>query len=175
MGGAARRVVTLRPMTDAEFPVWREIAVEHHAAQVSHATGKSLDAATKESRALLAKLLPVGLATPGMNFFVVLDESEREVGWLWLGASPQDPDAGFVFDIIIDANARRRGCGRAAMRAVEQFFEAEGRLSIGLDVAGGNEAARALYESMGYRPIMTSMRKSLDHPREVPSTGPAEE
>lgn len=165
MAGAARRVVVrLRPMTDDEFPAWREIAIEHHAAQVSRATGKALDAATRESRALLAKVLPAGLATLQMSFFVILDDSERKVGWLWVGTSPQDPDAGFVFDIIVDANFRGRGYGRAAMRGAEEFFEAQGKLRIGLDVAGGNDAARTLYESMGYRPIMTSMTKSLDHP-----------
>lgn len=175
MAGAARQVVTLRPMTDAEFPAWRETAIQHHAAQVSRATGKDVDAATDDSRALLAKVLPSGPATAQMHFFVVLDDAQREVGWLWLGASPQDPEAGFVFDIIIDANVRGRGYGRAAMRAAEQFFEAQGKSSVALDVAGGNDAARTLYESIGYRPVMTSMTKSLGHPRKVPDTIPDQE
>lgn len=164
MAGVALPAVALRPMSDAEFPAWREIAIRHHAAQVSRATGKDLDAATKVSRELLAKVLSAGLATEKMNLFVVLDDSHREIGWLWLGTSPQDSDAGFVFDIIVDANVRGRGYGRAIMRAAERFFQAQGKSDISLDVADGNDAARTLYESMGYRPVVTSMTKSLDHP-----------
>jgi ribosomal protein S18 acetylase RimI-like enzyme len=164
MAGASRPVVTLRPMTDVEFRAWREVAIRHHADQVSRATGKDVDVATKESRELLAKVLAGGLATERMNLFVVVDDSEREVGWLWLGTSPQDSDAGFVFDIIVDPNVRGRGYGRATMRAAEQFFQAQGKSGISLDVAGGNDAARGLYESLGYRPVMTSMTKRFDQP-----------
>jgi hypothetical protein len=57
------RLVALRPMAEAEFPAWREIAIHHHATQVSRATGKGLDSAEEESRSLLAKVLPAGLAT----------------------------------------------------------------------------------------------------------------
>jgi ribosomal protein S18 acetylase RimI-like enzyme len=158
---SAAQTVRLRPMTEAEFPAWTEIAIRHHAAQVSLATGRDLDTAFDESRELLGKVLAAGLATEKMHLFVVIADAEREVGWLWLGPSPQDPGVGFVFDIIIDAEVRGHGYGRAAMEAAERFFRSQGRSSIGLDVAGGNDAARALYESLGYRAVSTSMAKSL--------------
>lgn len=158
----AQPVVRLRPMTDAEFAPWREIAIRHHAAQVSRATGDDLAAATEDARTVLAKVLPAGWATENMHFFVVIDESEREVGWLWLGPAPQDPAVGFVFDVIIDVSVRGRGYGRATMRVAEQFFRTQGKSRISLDVAGGNDVARNLYESLGYRPTSTSMAKNLD-------------
>jgi ribosomal protein S18 acetylase RimI-like enzyme len=156
-----RSTVSLRPMTEMEFPAWREIAIEHHAGQVSRAGRMDPKAAVSESRELLAKVLPAGLATANMDLFVVIDESGREVGWLWLGASPQDPAAGFLFDIIIDVTVRGRGYGRATMHAAEDFFLAQGKARISLDVADGNDTARTLYDSMGYLPIMTSMSKAL--------------
>jgi ribosomal protein S18 acetylase RimI-like enzyme len=57
------------------------------------------------------------------------------------------------------------GYGRATVHAAEQLFIAQGKSSIGLDVAGGNDIARALYEPLGYRSIMTSMAKPLDRDR----------
>lgn len=155
-------VVRLRPMTDAEFPAWRENAIRHHAGQVSTATGKRLDVAIEDSRELLAKVLSAGLATEQMDLFVVLDDADREVGWLWLGPSSQDSTAGFVFDIIIDEDVRGEGYGRATMLAAERHFLAHGKSRVSLDVAGGNDVARSLYESLGYVPISTSMSKNLD-------------
>jgi ribosomal protein S18 acetylase RimI-like enzyme len=162
MTGRAQPAVRLRPMAEAEFPAWRELAIEHHAGQVSRASGKEIESAIDESRELLAKVLPAGLATPAMQLFVVMSDPDREVGWLWLGQSPQDPGRGFVFDILIDPDVRGEGYGRVAMHAAEQVFREQGKSSIGLDVAGGNDIARALYESLGYRPIITSMAKTLD-------------
>jgi ribosomal protein S18 acetylase RimI-like enzyme len=159
-------------MTDAEFPAWRELALEHHAAQVSRATGTDLGAATEESRALLATVLPAGLATEKMNLFVVIDEAAREVGWLWLGAVPHDDTTGFLFDIIIEATARGHGYGRATMQAAERFFLAQSKTRVSLDVAGGNDVALGLYASMGYLPISTSMAKTLDGPREPSAVNP---
>jgi ribosomal protein S18 acetylase RimI-like enzyme len=161
MAPAAQPSVSLKAMTEAEFPRWREIAIEQHAAQVSRATGKALQAAVDESRQVLAQVLPMGLASENMDLFVVTNESQREIGWLWLGPSPRDAGAGFVFDIIIESSHRGRGYGRATMLAAERFFLAQGRSRVGLDVAGGNEIARALYESIGYLPISTAMSKRL--------------
>lgn len=50
------------------------------------------------------------------------------------------------------------------MLAAERFFLAQGKSRVSLDVAGGNDLAHALYESMGYLPISTSMAKGLDPP-----------
>jgi ribosomal protein S18 acetylase RimI-like enzyme len=148
-------------MTGPEFDVWWELAIQRHAEQVSRATAKPLAAAVDESRALLPKVLTAGLDTEGMRLFVVVDESGADVGWLWIGAAPGDPDAGFVWDIIIDEVFRGRGYGRAAMVAAEQHFAALGKTRITLQVYGGNVVARTLYESLGYAEIMTTMSKPL--------------
>lgn len=47
------------------------------------------------------------------------------------------------------------------MRAAERFFLADGKSRVGLEVAGVNDIARELYESMGYLPVSTSMTKNL--------------
>ena len=153
-------------MTEDEFEPWRELAIAQHAAQVSRATGQDLADTLTESRAVLPKVLPDGLTTEHMHFFVVLDEAGGEIGWLWLGRSPAEPEAGFVFDIIVDARVRGQGYGRATMVAAEEFFRARGRSRVSLHVLGGNDVARALYESLGYRPIQTAMTKTLGAERD---------
>jgi ribosomal protein S18 acetylase RimI-like enzyme len=110
---------------------------------------------------LLSKVLSNGLRTDGMSLFAITDGDAR-IGWMWLGDSPSDPAAGFVFDIIIEAEARARGYGRAAMLAAEQFFRSQGKARVALNVFGGNDTARGLYESLGYLPTSTSMAKSLE-------------
>jgi ribosomal protein S18 acetylase RimI-like enzyme len=149
-------------MTAAEFEPWRERTIQSYSAQVSRATGKALDVVIEESRQQLPRLLKNGLDTDGMHVFVLVDEAQREVGWLWLGTSLEDPDAGFVWDVIIDEAVRGQGYGRAAMTAAEDFFVAQGKSRIGLQVMAGNDVARGLYESLGYSAVVTSMSKALE-------------
>ena len=130
-------------MTETEFASWRDIAIDQHGAQLSRAAGKYLDAAVEESRVLLSNVLPNGLRTDGMSLFAIT-EGDARIGWMWLGASPSDPAAGFVFDIIIEAEARGRGYGRAAMLAAEQFFRSQGKARV---------AQRLRRERHGARPL----------------------
>jgi ribosomal protein S18 acetylase RimI-like enzyme len=154
--------VRLRPMTATEFASWREIAIELHSAQTSRATGQDLPSATADSQALLARFLPEGLATDQMHLFVITDRyGQIDVGWLWLGPSPADPNTGHVFDIIVHPDLRGQGYGRATMIAAEEVFLAHGKSRIGLNVAGGNDVAQRLYESLGYAPVTTAMVKHL--------------
>ena len=74
----------------------------------------------------------------------------------------RDPNAVFVFDIEIVADARGRGLGRSAMLAAERFALDLGRKAVGLNVFGPNETARRQYDSLGYQVVSTSMTKHLD-------------
>jgi ribosomal protein S18 acetylase RimI-like enzyme len=161
--GSDGPVVRLRPMTAMEFETWRDIAIRGHAEQTCRATGRSLEDALENSAQLLPSLLCDGPDTEGMNLFVVVDDgSDEPVGWLWVGSSSSDdPDPGYVWDVIIAESRRGRGYGRAAMIAAEQFVAQQGKARISLQVAAWNDVARHLYESMGYRVVMTTMSKVL--------------
>jgi ribosomal protein S18 acetylase RimI-like enzyme len=149
-------------MTDDEFAAWWDLTISQHAQLVSRATGRPLETELEGARRQLPNVLPAGLATDGMDFFILEDGSGIEVGWLWLGRSATDPSAGFVWDIIIDERCRGHGYGRAAMLAAERHFVAQGKTRVGLQVSGGNDVARRLYESLGYSTITTEMSKPLD-------------
>ncbi len=53
-------------------------------------------------------------------------------------------------DLYVAVDARRRGVGRALMRAAEAYARADGVRLLQLETAHTNASARALYESEGY-------------------------
>jgi GNAT superfamily N-acetyltransferase len=65
-------------------------------------------------------------------------------------------DTGYVRNVVVAAEARRRGVGRALMEATARHLRAAGRSRWRLNVAPQNVAARALYESLGMRTLYTS-------------------
>lgn len=153
--------VTLRPMNAVEFEPWRELSIRNHATQMAKATGVSFEQAEEKARQLLPRVLPQGLQTQGMHFLVIVSNAEGDVGSLWLGPHPEDSTVGYVYDIEIHDEFRGLGLGHAAMLAAEDFMRQRDTAQLGLWVAGGNDIARSLYDSLGYRVVGTSMSKRL--------------
>lgn len=153
---------TLRPMGAAEFAAWTESTIASYAEDVARANDLPVDATLPMATAQFAQLLTAGLNTPRTWLFVVVDEHGADAGTLWLGANPQFPNSGFVWDIAIDATRRGHGLGRAAMLLAEDVFRDAGFDQIQLSVFGFNDRARRLYDSLGYGVVATTMAKSLD-------------
>jgi ribosomal protein S18 acetylase RimI-like enzyme len=98
----------------------------------------------------------------GHEIFHVQTGSGDTVGYLWIGQDQSDdPNAWWVWDVVIDADQRSRGFGREAMRLAEDVARSRGARSLGLSVFGFNSRARALYESLGYETTSIKMRKTL--------------
>ena len=152
--------VELRPMTPVEYTMWVTAQVESYVAEMVEAG--VLDAAGARARAEQqhAEFLPDGLTTPQMHLLRVLHAGDP-VGVLWVGPSPRNPEAAWVYDVEIDPAHRGRGLGRATMLGAEQLLTDHGWRSVGLNVFGPNLRARALYDSLGYTVVSTSMRKPL--------------
>jgi len=96
-----------------------------------------------------------------MHLLRVLDDRGEPVGVLWVGPHPRKAGAGWVWDVEIDEAHRGRGHGRAAMLAAEEIARSEGWAELGLNVFGPNRRAKALYDSLGYEVVSTSMTKPL--------------
>lgn len=71
-----------------------------------------------------------------------------------------------INNLAIDRRWRRQRCGTLLMRAVEEGARAQGITQIRLDVFEFNDAARGLYESLGYRTLTRQLGKSLTDPAE---------
>lgn len=152
-------VVTLEPMTAAEYRDWLAPTLEGYA-QEKVASGEwPADGAPARARREHAELLPHGAATPDHHLFTAYDRDEP-VGVLWLFVSAQRADA-FIYDIAVDEAHRGRGLGRELLAAAEEWSRERGLHSVSLHVFGHNTIARRLYDSTGYQVTDLSMRKLL--------------
>ncbi|HZT91827.1 MAG TPA: GNAT family N-acetyltransferase [Gaiellaceae bacterium] len=123
--------------------------------------GIDADAARAKSERDHAALLPDGVDTAGHSLYAILDGDTR-VGYLWLAERESEMGRNlFVYGIQVDESHRGRGLGRAAMVFAEEEARRRGLPRIALNVFGGNDVARALYASLGYRETAIYMEKAL--------------
>ena len=148
--------VRLRPMTAGQFEDYRTEAVEGYAQERTEA-GEPGDIALANARESYARLLPDGLKSEGQWLWTAYD-GDLPVGLLWIGA--HEPHA-IVYDVQVHAGHRRRGHGRAMMRAGAARCRAAGRTGLGLNVFAPNTGARALYDQLGYQPVEDFYRRIL--------------
>lgn len=155
--------VRLEPMTDAQYLDYRERAEDDYAHSIAASGALPAPEARRKAREDYARLLPDGPATPGHHLWRVLDGDDGgDVGLLWLHVTQRsDGPHAFVYDVEVREQARRRGYGRAVMRAAERVCREQGVVSIALNVFGHNTGARALYEQEGYEVTSVQMRKRL--------------
>lgn len=155
--------IVLAPMSPDEFAHFVGWAVReqaaHHIRTGRCAPHQALDYAKGEY--LLA--LPDGLQTQGSYLYTARDAATgARVGSLFLMLRRRaEAMETFVFNIVVDEEKRRRGYGRAMMRAALDWAREHGTASVGLHVFGHNTAARELYTSLGFRETNVSMQLDL--------------
>ena len=159
-------VSTLRPMTATEYAEWFEQSIVGFAAD-KVASGQwtreeSLELARKE----LAELLPLGLETPGNDLYTVVDSRAVAVGMLWFAVKKKfGADIAYVFNVSVRPDRQREGHAARAFLALEDEVRRRGLSGIALHVFGHNDAARALYAKLGFRPTNISLFKPIEPPR----------
>ena len=153
----------LRPMTASEYAAWAEKSIIDYAAD-KVASGQwtpeeSLELSRKENETLL----PLGLETPDNYLFAVVDSQAVPVGMLWFAVKKKfGADIAYVFDIHIRPERQREGHAARAFLALEGVVRRLGLSGIALHVFGHNDAARALYDKLGFRPTNISLFKPID-------------
>jgi ribosomal protein S18 acetylase RimI-like enzyme len=151
----------LEPMTDEQYRGYREHAEESYAQQMAESGEMSWEDSVEKAASDYARLLPKGLATPDQYLYAAYDGS-AEVGLLWISLQTRSGGIeGFVYDIEVHPDFRRRGYGGAIMTAAESLVRDRGGLAMALNVFGSNVGARSLYEQLGYETTSTQMRKRL--------------
>ena len=153
-------MVTLRPMTEAEYGHLRSWLDEDYAQDVAKAMGVSIEEGRASAQKQLGELLPNGLESEGHHFWRIITEDGASVGDLWVLVEPPKERA-FIYFIGIDEPYRGHGYSRAAMLALETTVKPLGAEHIDLNVFGDNTVAVRLYESLGYKPTAMNMRKEL--------------
>jgi ribosomal protein S18 acetylase RimI-like enzyme len=155
--------VRLRAVGDDELPEFVRSARDGYAQQLEqHAYASAADAREKADRDI-AELLPDGRIPEGHHAYVVEDVSTGDaVGRLWFAERVRgDETVAWIYEISIDERARGQGLGREAMLLLEDEVRRLGLPAIALNVFGGNEPARSLYRSLGYRDVSVWMSKEL--------------
>jgi GNAT superfamily N-acetyltransferase len=108
----------------------------------------------------VAALFPDDRPAEGQHVFVVEHEG-RPIGRLHFAEKPPGSGTVWLYDIAIDEEFRGRGLGRRTMLLFEEEVRRRGFRRSELNVFGGNEVARSLYRSLGYREQFVSMGKDL--------------
>jgi ribosomal protein S18 acetylase RimI-like enzyme len=70
-------------------------------------------------------------------------------------------ESGYIAGTFVTVEARRLGIGRALATAAETWFSEQGLKNSELHVLFNNEAARQMWEELGYEPLALGMRKKL--------------
>jgi len=92
----------------------------------------------------------------------VIETEGEHVGELWLTEREEQlRPVLWVYDLRVDERFRGRGFARAAMEFAEEEARRRGLGHVALNVFGGNEPARRLYRSLGYREDAVSMSKPV--------------
>jgi ribosomal protein S18 acetylase RimI-like enzyme len=92
----------------------------------------------------------------------VIEAGGERVGELWLAEREEQLlRVLWVYQLRVGERYRGRGFARAAMEFAEQEAGRRGLSHVALNVFGGNEPARGLYRSLGYREDAVSMSKPV--------------
>jgi GNAT superfamily N-acetyltransferase len=149
-------------MSAERFPAWLERSQAEYERDLV-ATGKSSEAARRHAADSMVGVFSSGAPTAHNNaVFDIVDELGRFVGYLWVGLDTSGDDASWwVWDVLVDDEYRGHGIGRQAMQLAEEYAHSQGAKTLGLNVFGFNDAARGLYDSLGYKTVSVKMRKTL--------------
>lgn len=156
-------MVQLVPINTVEFDSYIKQQIRNYAEEKVAAGTWPEGGAQDRSEREVRNLLPQGKDTKNNYIFKVMDESSgTKVGTIWIKAFRDVgiPSA-FVYDIIIDSGQRRKGYGRAAMKALEPVVKELGLNRIELHVFGHNKTAINLYETSGFVVTDINMMKEL--------------
>lgn len=100
---------------------------------------------------------PIGLVVFGLERAAPPADARR---WRLHGARAAPP-IGRISDLYVAAEARGRGVGAALLRAAEEELAALGAERTEVTALAANDAARAAYQSLGYRPYTVTYSRKL--------------
>lgn len=87
--------------------------------------------------------------------FALLDDSEQVVGIVAVGVAG---DVAWVHHVLVDPSFQGRGYGRALMVHVGDWLRSLGTVTrVGLNVLPENQVGWALYASLGFVPVGTTI------------------
>ena len=151
--------LALRELADDEVAGFLERQERDYAADIERNGGWSADDARAKARRELAEMFPGGRVPAGHHLLHLVEAASGEaVGVLWYR---EDERGLWLYQVTIAPERRGQGLGREAMKLLDGEARRLGAARIELNVFGGNDAARSLYRSLGYREDAVVMSKPV--------------
>ncbi len=94
--------------------------------------------------------------------YLVLKQFEKTLGYVGVQTVL---DEGYITNVAVTKAARRQGVAQKLLTALYDFAKEKGLRFLTLEVRCSNEAARALYEKCGYKPV-GQRRNFYSNPKE---------
>ncbi|MDD3127035.1 MAG: GNAT family N-acetyltransferase [Candidatus Izemoplasmatales bacterium] len=142
--------VTLRNMTQEEYPIWIDVSTKQQALDRCSISQKHFDEEYKNLLDMLRKFLPDHQKTKGHIFLSIDTLEDKNIGYVWCAELPDLPNQSiFIMDIHILKDFRSRGIGRIALQKVHNLLKDAGFRMVFLSVLNQNYAKK-LYASLGY-------------------------
>lgn len=96
----------------------------------------------------------------------VADRDGAVLGYVYAGIEPQSwkelrERAGYIHDIVVDAEGRRSGAATALMEAAIEWLRGRGVPRVLLSTSVHNDGAQALFARLGFRKTMIEMTREL--------------
>lgn len=153
----------LTPMRTEIFASYLALSIVNYAEENVASGCWPSESALARSQADYERLLPQGIVTPDNYLFEIMEsEHGNAVGYLWLSAQEKFGNrSGFVYDLKINEEHRRKGHAQRAFLALESIALELGISSIDLHVFAHNINAKTLYDQLGYRVTGVNMSKKI--------------
>lgn len=149
-------------MSDDEFAAYLEIALPEYASEKKKGESLTDEQALKVATDSYNQLLPDGVRSTDQHLFSIIEiKSQKVIGTLWFALKTQPREYAWVYDIVLNPEARGQGYGSQTMLLLEAEVKKLGINSIGLHVFGHNQIATSLYEKVGFRTTNRVMVKDL--------------
>lgn len=133
-------MVTLRPMTEAEFVHYSLMAYEDFVTQLAKFSGQALDVVRKTAGG------PPTLTV--RDLWRVIQYKNIDVGFIWLRLLSET--IAFGYHIFVNEEYRNQGIGKQAMFAVHMLLSNMGIKKLKLCVFKGNTIAHQIYKDFGF-------------------------
>ena len=155
-------MITLRPMTTAEFPQYRDYFIVDYATEIAANYGYSLEKSQAIAAQELMDDLPQDVSTPEHTLLCIERSGTETIGYLWYKRLDQGQTV-FILDFVLFEKFRGLGHGQAALLALEEQLLETGLEQIKLRVAFDNKRALRLYEKLGFTITGYNMVKILEN------------
>ncbi|WP_429676965.1 GNAT family N-acetyltransferase [Bacillus pumilus] len=155
------RLVTLQPMSQTDYDVLMEKAIQRYAEEKVLAGTWEKEESLANAEEQFDRLLPEGLQTEHHELWNFLN-GEEAIGWVWLCYDPHHPQQeGFIYNFILFEAYRGKGFAKQAIAALEEQAKSLGVQKLSLHVFAHNQIARSLYEKTGFEETGIYMSKPL--------------